>query len=803
MAASAPPAPSVLLPEVRFDSRLWESDFAAKVMSFFTSVERTIKEQRPPPSTAFEIEARLGLKSKEGFQPGVTKSFFGKMHAFWATSNQTNKQETETYDFSFAGSGRRVTVDVTDKQLAPRVTEVIVKERANKLLPPLDYVVAGDEFHKLRIAIGLEHSLPLDAADSKEEREQAVRQVKLMRQSQELYTLASWVLAGTTVLVDDSVVLMDGLEGLEWTLIRKPSHCGIEDYGWDTTVLLGNLPTGLVRPRAKPDLLPCAAFEHQISVAFKDLKLALDAEMYRAKRAKPNERLECSVRHKKRTKVAIASRPFILDFTQTRDCGSGSWGEEEGGEEKFEVELERCVITGELQGAIREGRMFICGVADTLFSKHRDKLGFNQDDKTIYDAVSAKLRSLIIKDFAPPEVAKLEGVVTEATDGAVAEAEDFYRELKRNQGDRIASVIYHMRCLNNFVKSMLLQTYVPPDDKRRLRVLELGCGKGADLNKLSFALGKQRGLDYLGTDLAKQSLEQGIERLGDRIPANHSYKLVAADLTRCDLSRSQWMDNGGELDMWDSSSKQWRRQSEVNNPNAPFDFCTMQFAFHYMCKSRQCLDQFLRGVSAVLRERASFVCTTVDSDALLEELAQSPLENRVEIKDDQGRLICQVDFSPEVLARMRQPLDVDGEDGGEGFKYQFKLFDGESEEERAVDAPEYLVVLPLLRRLAEDNGLMLTLAKKRLGSFAHECFHASEENRKSWARMNVSNVFGSMSPVEWRITNLYQILVFTKMDELQRCQLELSRTTAGWADLDVATQFRLSVAALNAKPARV
>ncbi|KAH9257075.1 hypothetical protein BASA81_004896 [Batrachochytrium salamandrivorans] len=785
---------SASLPEVRFDSKLWESDFAVNVLSLFASVERTIKEQRPPTSTAFEIEARLGLKSKEGFQPGVTKSFFGKMHAYWASVNSISKQQTETYDFSFAESGRRVTVDVTNKQVAPKVTEVLIKERLRKF-PPLDYTVIGDAHHKLRIAIGLEHSLPLDGNESKLEREHALRQVKLMLQSQELYTLANWVLEGATMLVKDNAVV-DGLEGLEWTLIRKPSNIGIEDFGWDTTVLLGNLPTGLTRPGGGSGS-PCAAFEHQISVAFKDLELALDTAARSSKRAKPIEPLECVVRHKKRTKVAIPSRPFIIDFTETRDCGDGSWSEENGSDNaKFEVELERCVVTGELQGSLREGRMFICGVADTLFSMHRDKLGFNQDDNTIYQAVCKRLQAGIIKEFVPV-----------ASDGAVAEAENFYKGLKRNQGDRIASVIYHMRCLNNFVKSMLIQKYLPLDNKnnnKRIRVLELGCGKGADLAKLSTTIGKQLGLEYLGTDLAKQSLEQGIERIKDRIPHNHSYKLVAADLTRCDLSQSQWMTNGEQLDMWDSDSKQWSRQSKVNSIPMQFDFCTMQFAFHYMCKSRQCLNQFLRGVSAMLREGATFVCTTVDSDALLEELAQSPLENRVELKDEQGRLICQVDFPPEMVARMLRPLNLEKEEGeeGEGFKYQFKLFDGDSEEERAVDAPEYLVVLPLLRRLAEENGLELTLAKQRLGSFAQERFDESEANRQLWTRMNVSNVFGTMSPVEWRITNLYQILVFTKMSNFNIYQAELSRTTAGWADLDPSVRVQLTVDLLNLRRPR-
>ena len=77
---------------------------------------------------------------------------------------------------------------------------------------------------------------------------------------------------------------------------------------------------------------------------------------------------------------------------------------------------------------------------------------------------------------------------------------------------RKESRIYHMRNLNNWIKSMLIQDYVSKlansGSLDCLTVLDLGCGKGGDLLKWD----KSRAKHVVGLDIADTSIEQCKQR---------------------------------------------------------------------------------------------------------------------------------------------------------------------------------------------------------------------------------------------------------------------------------------------------
>lgn len=100
-------------------------------------------------------------------------------------------------------------------------------------------------------------------------------------------------------------------------------------------------------------------------------------------------------------------------------------------------------------------------------------------------------------------------------------------------------------------------------------------------------------------------------------------------------------------------------------------------------------------------------------------------------------------------------------------RYAFKLFDGE--DAAAVDAPEWLVPLPLLTTLAGEAGLDLDFATNfqdyvRSGAAwnLQQGNWAPAVPAASLATFGVFNHRGTLSGPEWATSRLYQVLQFTK-----------------------------------------
>ena len=73
-------------------------------------------------------------------------------------------------------------------------------------------------------------------------------------------------------------------------------------------------------------------------------------------------------------------------------------------------------------------------------------------------------------------------------DDATAAFDNFYTTLPRDLGNRAKSRLYHMRNFNSWVKATQIAELNPrvlPIAMRPLRVLDLACGKGGDLQKWS------------------------------------------------------------------------------------------------------------------------------------------------------------------------------------------------------------------------------------------------------------------------------------------------------------------------------
>ena len=122
-------------------------------------------------------------------------------------------------------------------------------------------------------------------------------------------------------------------------------------------------------------------------------------------------------------------------------------------------------------------------------------------------------------------------------------------------GQRQQSPIYHLRCLNNWVKSMLINAYVREKD----RVLDFACGKGGDLTKYR----KARVGTYTGVDIALESVRRDATERYNVGSFPFPARFIAGDCFEVDLIKE------GAL------------------AQKSFDVISCQFAVHYSWSTEQ------------------------------------------------------------------------------------------------------------------------------------------------------------------------------------------------------------------------
>lgn len=248
-----------------------------------------------------------------------------------------------------------------------------------------------------------------------------------------------------------------------------------------------------------------------------------------------------------------------------------------------------------------------------------------------------------------------------------------------NQGreQRNQSPIVNLRNFNNWIKSTLIRNFTPDGRDQRIRVLDLGCGKGGDLMKWD----KANISSYTGVDIAEVSVQQARGRYQKmRNPRFHA-DFFAFDCFGEPLTQLLPPD---------------RRM---------FDIVTMQFCLHYAFETESKARQMLSNVACSLPRGGKFLGTIPSSDSIIQHIEGLPAG-----KKEWGNDIYRVEFEkdpppgPDVV--FRPPF---------GHKYTFYLKD-------AVDiVPEYVVPFNAFRALAEEYNLELLYHKGFHEIFDENC----------------------------------------------------------------------------------
>ena len=719
----------------------------------------------------FEVEARLGVNGPASFRPGVPQKYWDGL---WGQLRKKGIGMVATDHVDVAFEGRvRVTIDgLRAKPPAPNVVAVVRKtaERAwKKTLSPIG--AAHLKEHSIRV--GAAREIEITGSERKKYEKAALRAVG---SSGMLPTLAEGGAVGLTAGAVDPPELAQ----LQWTALqpsklkRLRNRGSLEMQRAPALLRLTNLP-GVVKS-ASGDRRVCAMAQHVVEVSPGDILDPSESAPL------AEELAPVQLRRKKRFAFAVAEG-LSLDLTQTQSVEGDEYGELPRATRAFEVELERVFGSEATPPTTSDVLAFASLILRHGFCLPRQ---FGTD-------VTATIRAQIAAQFA---------ALPSLDDQRAAAAH--YSSLKRDAQSRTASWLYHLRCGNNWVKASLIRSALlrirAETGATACSILDLACGKCADVGKFSRSA-SDAGMSiksYVGADIARGSLDDAVERLGNFGGGDFPATLACADLGSAPLRRP--------LEVWTRESG-WstRPLGEVRA-----DLVSMQFAMHYMFASRERASMFFADVSASMRSGAYFVATTVSAEALVQPLLlqgeaiaaarAGDFPVRAAIRDERGRDVCVVTYD---AATVRALFSGEDDESKFGLRYTFELHDDESG--AAVAAPEWMVLQEHLRELASEHDMELAHYEPLPAFFRANA--ADPQQRELLGRMHVPNMSGSISRAEWDIMSLYCVAVFKKRaprpaPSFMQVYKQLKASHPGFAELSSSEKKALVASKMSRKRKR-
>ncbi|KRZ67988.1 mRNA cap guanine-N7 methyltransferase [Trichinella papuae] len=277
-------------------------------------------------------------------------------------------------------------------------------------------------------------------------------------------------------------------------------------------------------------------------------------------------------------------------------------------------------------------------------------------------------------------------------------AEHYNRIPNSSRKDREKSRILHLRRLNNWIKSILIHEALHKvkserDRGGKIRVLDLCCGKGGDLQKWKF--GK---IDQLtAVDIAQVSVSHCKERYSTLFTDEAQYGYFKAEFLCLDCSKEDL-------------------RKHLAEPDVQFDLCSCQFSLHYAFANLQQAERMLQNACQNLKIGGYFIGTIPDANFIVSQCRSSA----------DGRFrnsVCQIQM---------QNSTHDGPLPLFGANYDFQL-------EGVVNCYEYLIYFPLLEKMLQELGMVLVWKKKFYEII--DTFLPQPEHRALFERMDCLEIY--------------------------------------------------------------
>ncbi|GMT00655.1 hypothetical protein PENTCL1PPCAC_22829, partial [Pristionchus entomophagus] len=319
--------------------------------------------------------------------------------------------------------------------------------------------------------------------------------------------------------------------------------------------------------------------------------------------------------------------------------------------------------------------------------------------------------------------------------------------------DRKSSRIFHLRNINNWMKSCLINNgleLLRNEGIHHPKILDLACGKGGDLRKWSIA----RARSVVMADIADVSIEQAKGRY-EEMRGREGNGLFPAQFITLDCCNNDL-------------------SPLIHPPFLPVDLVSCQFAFHYSFVNESSARQMLHNAVSSLREGGLFIGTLPDAERIV-WAARSAAEN----DNKWENRVCSVHYDGSISSLQNPPLF--------GAKFDFSL-------DEQVNCPEFLAYFPLLVKLGEEEGMELIWEKRfplaaqeyleksdgrsllykmtglkiipgeKEGSVEGEFDHVSEWMNGEEGGMSV----GTISKAEWEAFSMYIVFCFRKKKKIMK-----------------------------------
>ncbi len=197
-----------------------------------------------------------------------------------------------------------------------------------------------------------------------------------------------------------------------------------------------------------------------------------------------------------------------------------------------------------------------------------------------------------------------------------------------------------------------------------------------------------------------------------------------------------------------------------------------------MMSSEKRARRFFQTVSELLEIGGNLIATTIDARVVMDHMMDVGYNFHFDDHSEENEFItikvgkeaCQLKFHRDIVKKIFESKETSKPGGLDqnlfGLEYTFTLIEGKDHAAgvgQAVDLPEWLTPLPVLKQLAEEAGLSMEYA-----SNFHEFFEQRKDSSSNHAahsalyNMNVLNWKGTISDQEWDISRMYVAVKFRK-----------------------------------------